>query len=129
MGEIDTLKEQFNADVIVKAKWREPTFDGQLSIVSKSFNMHSDAELTLSQTTNCRVFQTERVCRRQFQVDKNGSKLSEWVENTAGKGEIARYGQFLLFPHYFQKTCTADTKKPEIVWKRIRFMPLTDDKT
>lgn len=31
VGEIDTLKEQFNADVIVKAKWREPTFDGQQS--------------------------------------------------------------------------------------------------
>ncbi|XP_053385529.1 cys-loop ligand-gated ion channel-like isoform X2 [Mercenaria mercenaria] len=29
VGEIDTLKEQFNADVIVKAKWREPTLDGQ----------------------------------------------------------------------------------------------------
>nr|XP_022322508.1 uncharacterized protein LOC111123990 isoform X2 [Crassostrea virginica] len=29
VGEIDTLKEQFTADVIVKAKWREPTLDGQ----------------------------------------------------------------------------------------------------
>lgn len=33
VGEIDTLKEQFNADVIVKAKWREPTFDGQQTTV------------------------------------------------------------------------------------------------
>ena len=24
--------------------------------------------------------------------------FSEWVENTVGKGEIARYEQFLLFP-------------------------------
>ena len=31
------------------------------------------------------------------------------VENTVGKGEIARYEQFLLFPQCFQKTCTADT--------------------
>ena len=30
------------------------------------------------------------------------------VENTVGKGEIARYEQFLIFPHCFQKTCTAD---------------------
>uniref|UniRef100_K1QX27 Cys-loop ligand-gated ionic channel n=1 Tax=Magallana gigas TaxID=29159 RepID=K1QX27_MAGGI len=29
VGEIDTLKEQFTADVVVKAKWREPTLDGQ----------------------------------------------------------------------------------------------------
>ena len=40
---------------------------------------------------------------------KNGRKLSEWVENTLGKGEIARYEQFLLFPQCFQTTCTADT--------------------
>ena len=26
-----------------------------------------------------------------------------------GKGEIARYEQFLPFPQCFQKTCTADT--------------------
>ena len=30
------------------------------------------------------------------------------VENTAGKGEIARYEQFLLFPQCFQKTFTVD---------------------
>ena len=29
------------------------------------------------------------------------------VENTVGKGEIARYKRFLLFPQCFQKTCTA----------------------
>ena len=32
-----------------------------------------------------------------FKFDKNGRKLSKWVENTVGKGEIARYEQFLLF--------------------------------
>ena len=31
------------------------------------------------------------------------------IENTVGKGEIARHDQFLLFPLCFQKTCTADT--------------------
>ena len=34
----------------------------------------------------------------------------KWEENTAGKGEIARYEQFLLFPQCFQKTCTAVEK-------------------
>ena len=33
-----------------------------------------------------------------FKFDENGRKLSEWVENTLGKGEIAPYEQFLLFP-------------------------------
>ena len=30
------------------------------------------------------------------------------VDNTVGKGEIARYEQFLLFPQCFQKACTAE---------------------
>ena len=34
---------------------------------------------------------------------------SNGVENTVGKGEIARYEQFLLFLHCFQNACTADT--------------------
>ena len=40
--------------------------------------------------------------------DENSIKLSKWIENTEGKGEIARYKQFLLFPQCFQKTCPAD---------------------
>ena len=33
-----------------------------------------------------------------FKLDESGQKFSKWLENTAGKGEIARYEQFLLFP-------------------------------
>ena len=44
-----------------------------------------------------------------FKLDENGRKFSKRVENTEGKGEIARNEQFLLFPQCFQKTCTADT--------------------
>ena len=44
-----------------------------------------------------------------FVVDENCWKVSELVENTVGKGEIACYKQFILFPQCFQKTCTADT--------------------
>ena len=38
-----------------------------------------------------------------FKFDINGRKFSNWEENTAGKGEIARYEQFLLFPQVFLK--------------------------
>ncbi|BFZ21949.1 hypothetical protein BsWGS_24988 [Bradybaena similaris] len=31
VGEIDTLKEQYTADVIVRARWREPSLDGKLN--------------------------------------------------------------------------------------------------
>ena len=71
--------------------------------------------LTLSQTTNFRLFQTERVnplpddkildwskikqfADDNFELDENSRKLSKRVENTVGKGEIDRYEQFLLFP-------------------------------
>ena len=43
-----------------------------------------------------------------FKFDENGRKFYKTGENTVVKGEIAHYEQFLLFPHCFQKTCTAD---------------------
>ena len=44
-----------------------------------------------------------------FKFDDIDRKFSKRVDNTVGKGEIARYEQFLLFPQCFQKTCTAIT--------------------
>ena len=29
LGEIDTIKETFSADVFIKARWREPRLDGR----------------------------------------------------------------------------------------------------
>ena len=40
-----------------------------------------------------------------------GIQLSDWVENIVGKGEIARYEQFLFFPQYFQKLSVVDSSK------------------
>ena len=45
-----------------------------------------------------------------FKFDENDSKFSKRVENTVGKGEIARLRAISLFPHCVcKKTCTADT--------------------
>ena len=74
--------------------------------------------LTHNQTTNFRLFQTERVCRRKF--DENGRMLSKQVENTVGKGEIARYEQFVLFPQCFQKACFQGASKGVIVWEWVK---------
>ena len=65
--------------------------------------------LTLSQTTDFRLFQTETVADDNSKFNENGRKFSKRVENTVGKGEIARKEQFLLYPQCFQKTCPADT--------------------
>ena len=40
--------------------------------------------------------------------DENNRKFSKWMENTVGRGEIACFEQFLLFPQCFQKASTAD---------------------
>ena len=49
--------------------------------------------------------------------------FSKMVENAAGKGEIARYEQFLLFPRSSQKTCTADTKEQGLDWEMVKYFP------
>ena len=40
-----------------------------------------------------------------------------------GKGEIARYEQFLLFPQCFQKACFPGTSKGVIVWEWVNQLP------
>ena len=39
---------------------------------------------------------------KNFEFNQNGRKFSKQVENTVGKGGIALYEQFLLFPNCFQ---------------------------
>ena len=57
-----------------------------------------------------------------FKFDENGRKLSKRVENTVGRGEIARYEQFLLFPQCFQKACFPGASKGVIVWELVKYI-------
>ena len=65
-----------------------------------------------------------------FKFDVNGTKLSKWVENTVGKGEIARYEQFLLFTQCFQKACFPEASKDVVVWEWFnkKFLGSREDK-
>ena len=58
-----------------------------------------------------------------FKFDENGRKLSKQVENTVGKGEIARNEQFLLFTQCFQKVCFLEASKGVIVWEWVNSLP------
>ena len=69
------------------------------------------------------LFQTERVADDNFKFDENGRKLSKWVENTVGKGEIAHYEQFLFFPQCFQKDCFPGASKGVFVWEWVNSLP------
>ena len=51
------------------------------------------------------------------EFDVNSRKFSKPVENTVGKGEIACYEQFLLFPQCFQKACFPGASIGVIVWE------------
>ena len=55
-----------------------------------------------------------------LKFDENGSKLSKWVENIVGKGQIACYEQFLLFPQCFQIACFPGASKGVIVWEWVK---------
>ena len=59
-------------------------------------------------------------------LTKMAEKYPKGAENTVGKGEIAHYEQFLLFPLCFQKACFPGASKGVVVWewvnKRIRFV-------
>ena len=81
--------------------------------------------------TNFRHFQTERVCRRQFQVWRKWPKVLQTGRKHCGKREIARYEQCLLFPQCFipvwitfccfhqNKNCSLQTLS---VWKSLKFV-------
>ena len=59
--------------------------------------------LTLSQTPNSDFSKLKEFADDNFEFDVNNRKFSKWIENTLGKGEIAHYEQFLLFPTVFFK--------------------------
>ena len=78
--------------------------------------------LTHYQTTNFRLFWTERVCRRQFKIWRKWQKVIQ----TGRKDEIACYKQFLLVPQCFQKACFPRASKGVIVWEWVNPFPHND---
>ena len=65
-------------------------------------------------------FRLKEFADDNVKFDENGRKLSKRVENPVGKGKIARYEQFLLFPQCFQKGCFPWASKGVIVWEWVK---------
>ena len=59
-----------------------------------------------------------------FKFDENGRKLSKWVENTVGKGEIARFEQFLLFPQCCQRLVSQGRQKVSLCGNGLLYLVL-----
>ena len=103
----------------------------ELSSVLIKFEIVVCNSLSLEESKTCRLGEGLPITRQQildssklkefadddFKFDKNGRKLSKWVENLVGKGEKARYKQFLLIPQCFQKACFPGASKGVIVWE------------
>ena len=86
-----------------------------------------EADLSFSLTTKFWLFLTETVCN--FKFEENGRKFSKWVENTVGKGEIARYEHFFPFPTVFSKDFYSrhEKKKQGLFGKGRRKSPAYQD--
>ena len=59
------------------------------------------AKLTFPKRQILDYYKLKEFADDNFKFDINGRKFSKGVENTVGKGEIARYEQFFLFPQCF----------------------------
>ena len=89
--------------------------------VDKPWSLHLD--MVITPITRRQILDSSKLkefAYDNFKFDENGRKLSKWVENTVGKGEIAHYEQFLLFQQCFQKTCFPEASKCVIVWEWVK---------
>ena len=76
----------------------------------------------LSSITRWQILDTSKLKKfadGNFKFDENSRWLSKRVENNVGKGEIARYEQFLLYPQCFQKARFPGASKGVIVWELV----------
>ena len=84
--------------------------------------VHSD-ELKLNPLPDDKILDWSKLKQsadNNFEFDVNSRKFSKLVENTVGKGEIARYEQYLLFPQCFQKACFPGASKGVIVLEWVK---------
>ena len=113
-----TLEQQLNCGMQLCSIWTWFFF----FILQRVKTSPHSPTLSRHQTTNLDSSKLKEFADNNFKFDGNGRKLSKRVENTVGKGEIARYEQFLLFPQCFQKACFPGASKDIIVWERLKLI-------
>ena len=85
-----------------------PPFPTKSGLCYKGLNHHF---LTFTRRQILDSSKVEEFADNNFKFEKNGRKLSKQVKNTVGKGEIARYKQFLLFPVFSKGLFPRDVKR------------------
>ena len=90
------------------------------TLFDKMYYKHLRRTLTFPNGKNLDSSKLKEFADDNSKLDENSREFSKLVENTVGKGEVAHYKHFLLFPQCFQKTFTADMQKPRLFWKSIK---------
>ena len=104
VGEIDTVKETYTADVFVQARWREPLFDGQTNLVAIYFYsifalcpLHAAKPDTTKQSCLCRVWRSGvnwtiviSVFRLQFSLSATVVRCRESKPHRRGRHDTDR---------------------------------------
>ena len=83
----------------------------------RTTKFYTGRNLTYYQTTSFRLFQTERVCRQQFQIRRKWQKVIQMGRK-----------QFVLFPQCFQKACFPGVSKGVIVWEWVKALSFANNK-
>ena len=84
-------------------------FKTRLKLVTSDFSVYHISSQSFPKRKQLDSSKLKECADDNFRFDEKGRKSLRREGNTVGKGEIARYEQFLLFPRCFQKKCTADT--------------------
>ena len=90
---------------------------------------HLQMLLTHYQTTNFRLFQTERVCRRQFQIWRKWLKVIQTGRKHCGKRRNCSLRAISPFPSVFKRLVSQGRKKVSLcgnglIWTSLRFYRL-----
>ena len=99
-------------------------FSTDVKLFASSFNLEvlnlSFGKGLTHYQTKFRLVQIEKSLQTTILNLMKISEFSKQLEKTVGKGEIARYEQFLLFPQCFQKACFTGVLKGVIVWEWVK---------
>ena len=110
-------------DSVNKILSQQLTYDRSYIYLIKKKKMALIGQFCSKPITRLQILDSSKVkvfADANFKFDENGRKLPKRVENTVGKGEIACYKQFLLFPQCFQKACFPGASKGIIVWEWVK---------
>ena len=80
--------------------------------------------LTLYQTTNFRLFQTERVCRRQFQIKRKWQKVIQTGKKQSEKEKLLVTSNFSFSHSVFKRLVSQGRQKVSLCGNGLRVNPL-----